>query len=403
MARFCGRIGWTVTVAATPDEGLALARCGGFDAVALDHYMPGRDGLDVLPELLACPDAPPVIFVTAAEEPRIAVTALKAGAADYVVKDVAGHFLELLVAAVRQAVAQRALHRAKEAAEQAAREGMARLELLTEQQAVLLREMNHRIANSLQLITALLGMHARRSDDETIKEALRQAGERVEAVAKIHRRLYTSADIGHVDMDDYLRGLLAEMERVSSGSVAHIVLTCDPVRLPTDKAISVGLIVSELVTNAVNTPTAPARTGRCGSSCAAAAPITGERAIGAGARGAGAGCSPSRMTGLASRRTPSRAAPGSARSSSTRWPAPSMPACATISGARGPGSRSIFRPKRGRSEGGRSEGGRSEGGPLAGIAQPPGPRCRACAGRAAAAGRRRTTPPPRSRPARRAR
>ena len=251
VARFCGRIGWTVTVAATPDEGLALARCGGFDAVALDHYMPGRDGLDVLPELLACPDAPPVIFVTAAEEPRIAVTALKAGAADYVVKDVGGHFLELLVAAVRQAVAQRALHRAKEAAEQAAREGMARLELLTEQQAVLLREMNHRIANSLQLITALLGMHARRSDDETIKEALRQAGERVEAVAKIHRRLYTSADIGHVDMDDYLRGLLAEMERVSSGSVAHIVLTCDPVRLPTDKAISVGLIVSELVTNAV--------------------------------------------------------------------------------------------------------------------------------------------------------
>lgn len=251
VERFCSRIGWTVTVATTPGEGLALVRGHEFDAVALDHYMPGRDGLDVLPEMLAIPAAPPVIFVTAAEEPRIAVAALKAGAADFVVKDVGGHFLELLVAAVRQAVDQRALHHAKEAAEQAAREGMARLELLTEQQAVLLREMNHRIANSLQLITALLGMHARRSDDETIKEALRQASERVEAVAKIHRRLYTSADIGQVDMDDYLRGLLAEMERVSSGSVARIVLTCDPVRLPTDKAISVGLIVSELVTNAV--------------------------------------------------------------------------------------------------------------------------------------------------------
>ncbi len=261
VERFCGRIGWTVTIACTPDDGLALVHEEKFDAVALDHYMPGRDGLDVLPEMLAIADAPPVIFVTAAEEPRIAVAALKAGAADYVVKDVGGHFLELLVVAVRQAIEQRALLRAKEAAEQAAREGMARLELLTEQQAVLLREMNHRIANSLQLITALLGMHARRSDDETIKEALRQAGERVEAVAKIHQRLYTSAAIGTVDMDDYLGGLLAEMERVSSGSVARIVLTCDPVKLATDKAISVGLIVSELVTNAVKYAYAPGEDG----------------------------------------------------------------------------------------------------------------------------------------------
>lgn len=261
VERFCGRIGWIVTVAETPDEGLALLRAAEFDAVALDHYMPGRDGLDILPEMLAIAGAPPVVFVTAAEEPRIAVSALKAGAADYVVKDVGGHFLELLVAAVRQAVDQRALHHAKEAAEQAAREGLARLELLTEQQAVLLREMNHRIANSLQLITALLDMHGRRSNDETIQEALRQAAERVEAVAKIHQRLYTSAEIGHVDMDDYLRGLLAEMERVSTGSVARIVLTCDPVRLPTDKAISVGLIVSELVTNAVKYAYAPGEDG----------------------------------------------------------------------------------------------------------------------------------------------
>ena len=251
VERFCGRIGWAVTVAASPDEGLALVQAGGFDAVALNHYMPGRDGLELLPAMLAAPGEPPVIFVTAAEEPRIAVAALKAGAADYVVKDVGGHFLDLLVAAVRQAVEQRALRNAKEAAEQAARESLSRLELLAEQQAVLLREMNHRIANSLQLITSLLGMHARRSDNETIKEALRQAAERVEAVAKIHRRLYTSADVGSVDMDDYLRGLLAEMERVSEASVARIMLTCDPVRFPTDRAVSVGLIVSELVTNAV--------------------------------------------------------------------------------------------------------------------------------------------------------
>lgn len=261
VERFCTRIGWQVAVAHTPEDGLGLARDGRFDAVALDHYMPGRDGLDVLPELLALPAAPPVIFVTGAEEPRIAVTAMKAGAADYVVKDVGGNFLELLLAAVRQAIEQRALLRAKEAAEQAAREGIARLEMLTEQQAVLLREMNHRIANSLQLITALLEMHARRSGNDTIRDALRQACERVEAVAKIHRRLYTSAEIGTVEMDDYLTGLLGEMERVAAASVTRITLTSEPVRLPTDKAVSLGLIVSELVTNAVKYAYSPGEEG----------------------------------------------------------------------------------------------------------------------------------------------
>ncbi len=252
VQRFCGRIGWTVEIAADADRGLALARSRPFDAVALDHYMPGRDGLEVLPDLLAIADAPPVIYVTAAEEARIAVTAMKAGASDYVVKDVGGDFLELLTGAIRQAIAGRNLVRDKELAERAARESHARLELLAQQQALLLREMNHRIANSLQLITSLLEMHARKSGDETVRAALRQASERVEAVAKVHRRLYNSSDVSAVEMDDYLRGLLGELGRVADdGGGTRVQLLAEPARLPTDKAVSVGLIVSELVTNAV--------------------------------------------------------------------------------------------------------------------------------------------------------
>ena len=252
VQRFCGRLGWSVELASDADRGLDMARSRPFDAIALDHYMPGRDGLSVLPDLLAISDAPPVIYVTAAEEARIAVTAMKAGAADYVVKDVGGDFLKLLTGAIRQAIAGRTLVRDKELAERAARESHARLELLAQQQALLLREMNHRIANSLQLITSLLEMHARKSGDETVRAALRQASERVEAVAKVHRRLYNSSDVSAVEMDDYLRGLLGELDRVADdGGGTRVQLLAEPVRLPTDKAVSVGLIVSELVTNAV--------------------------------------------------------------------------------------------------------------------------------------------------------
>ncbi len=252
VGRFCARIGGRITTASGWTDGAAFARAGGIDAIALDHYMPGRDGLDVLPELLAAPDAPPVIYVTAAEEPQIAVDALKAGAADYVVKDTAGNFLELMASAVRQSIARRTLLHAKDEAERQARDSHARLELLASQQALLLREMNHRIANSLQLITSLLGIQARKSGDATVREALLQASERVEAVAKVHGRLYNSADVTAVQMDDYLGGLLGEMERaaIETGG-RRIVLDVAPARLPTDKAVSLGLLVSELVTNAL--------------------------------------------------------------------------------------------------------------------------------------------------------
>lgn len=253
VQRHLERAGFRVRLAADGDAGLALARAERFDAVALDNYMPGRDGLEILPDLLALPDPAPVIFVTAAEEPRIAVTALKEGAADYVVKDVQGAFLELLANAVRQAIAEVALRRAKEAAEQELRESRDRLERLTEQQALLLREVNHRVANSLQLITSLIELQARRLSDPEARAVLRRAVERVEAVSRVHRRLYTSANVETVRMDHYLNGLVEELRSAVTAEEAGrlIQLRADPVAVGTDRAVALGLIVNELVTNAL--------------------------------------------------------------------------------------------------------------------------------------------------------
>ena len=75
-----------VSTAHSGPEGVTLAREHAFDLVALDHYMPGQNGLETLEQLMQLPQVPAIVYVTGSDETDIAVSALKAGAADYVVK-----------------------------------------------------------------------------------------------------------------------------------------------------------------------------------------------------------------------------------------------------------------------------------------------------------------------------
>src|SRR4051812_27443111 len=77
------RLGFRVIHASSGMQGLDRLQQGGIDVVALDQFMPGLDGLETLERIIATANAPPVVFVTASQDSSIAVTALKAGAADY--------------------------------------------------------------------------------------------------------------------------------------------------------------------------------------------------------------------------------------------------------------------------------------------------------------------------------
>jgi two-component sensor histidine kinase len=240
-----------VELAATAADGLARLAAESFDAVALDHHLPDRDGLDVLAEIRQSPTALPVIYVTANEDARTAVAALKAGAVDYVVKTIGPEFLELLRAALTAAIDRADLLREKLEAEAALRLALDHAHELAEQRALLVREVNHRVANSLQLIVSMLHLQEANASDPAVSAALGDVGQRIAAVAGVHRRLYTTADIRTVGMLDYLDGLLQELKSsLTAGNRIRIDVGGTALAIETDKAIKLGLIVNELVTNA---------------------------------------------------------------------------------------------------------------------------------------------------------
>ena len=239
-----GRHGYVVTCAPDGDAGLQALVENDYDVCALDHYMPGRDGLDVLPDILSLPSPPPVVYVTGTQDGRVAVSALRAGAADYVIKDVSEDFTALLRSALEDALLRRRLERENELAQEEVR-------LARDRAEAMLREVNHRVGNSLQLVSTFISLQLRQIGDDGARNALREAQARIEAVAHVHRRLYTSGDMSTVAMDEYLEGLVLELTQSLCPTETCIQLTATPMRVSTDQAVSLGVVVTELVTNAV--------------------------------------------------------------------------------------------------------------------------------------------------------
>src|SRR5665213_242892 len=125
----------------------------------------------------------------------------------------------------------------------------ARLQEALKHQALLTREMSHRVKNSLTSVVGLLRVQARSAQSRDVKNALEDASLRVSTIAEVHDHLWRSSHVGFVELADFMTELCKKLR----GNTGKHTLHCysDPMLLSADHAIPLGLLINELVTNAV--------------------------------------------------------------------------------------------------------------------------------------------------------
>jgi PAS domain S-box-containing protein len=116
---------------------------------------------------------------------------------------------------------------------------------------VLLKEVHHRVKNNLAIVSSLLEMQARRSQNEQVRNELLVSQQRVQAMAQIHEQLYRSQNLAQIDMADYVGVLTKGMLSLDILSDVSMKADIRDVRLEIDQAVSCGLIINELLTNAL--------------------------------------------------------------------------------------------------------------------------------------------------------
>lgn len=127
------------------------------------------------------------------------------------------------------------------------------LDLKNREREVLLKEVYHRVKNNLQVISSLLNLQASQISDARSQELLEEACNRVHAIALVHEQLYQSTDLARVNFSAYVTELVEHLRGGLTGCDVRVQLHAesDTLHLPVHSAIPAGLILTELITNAL--------------------------------------------------------------------------------------------------------------------------------------------------------
>lgn len=213
------------------------------DIAIMDLNLPDGNPMESLSLLTENP-AFPVLVMTSCGNESVAVAAMKLGALDYLVKS--EETFNDMPRTVRAALREWNLMQAHKASEEAVR-----LSLIEKES--LLKEIHHRVKNNLQIVSSLLRLQSARLDNPVAKAALQDMQNRVRSMALIHEHLYRSDNLAEVQLSEYVHSLCTQLMHALVPHSSNIQLHLDlaSVRLSIDQAIPCGLIVNELVSNAL--------------------------------------------------------------------------------------------------------------------------------------------------------
>ncbi len=238
------------------NEAVALVLEKRPDIVLMDIQMPNMDGLEAARQIQEKMPTP-IIVLTAHESQDLVQRASEAGVSIFLTKPPQKSEIQramtMAVARHHDVMELRRLNQALKQEIDNRKIIETHLKTTLEEKNVLLREVHHRVNNNFAMISSLLNMQARQIDDKKAQAAVLQSRDRIHSMALIHEKLYQSNNITSINLMEYIRALTLEIDQSHHQSPNNIMIRCDgdEVFVGVEQAIHCGLIINELVTNAL--------------------------------------------------------------------------------------------------------------------------------------------------------
>lgn len=138
----------------------------------------------------------------------------------------------------------------------------AQIEKQNNEREVLLKEIHHRVKNNLQVISSLLSMQSRKMEDSEAKTAVKEGQSRIKSMSLIHQKLYGEGNLSRINMKEYISDLSNFLfNSYKPGDEIEQIIEAEEILLDVDTAVPLGLIINELISNALKYAFDPGQRG----------------------------------------------------------------------------------------------------------------------------------------------
>lgn len=216
-------------------EAVNLCRLQSLDLILLDLQLPDSEGMDTLREMRSqIPEIPIVVLTNLANE-EMGLQAVNLGAQDYLIKDQIT--IQTLFRTVKYALERSRI--------------LQQLQMMLAEKETLLAEVQHRVKNSLQLISSLINLQMGQESDAHTTKLLGTLQNRIRSIATVYEMLYQSNRIDRVNIVEYLASLLNHLLLDEARVEVRFEANVENLMVDVSRATACGLILTELITNAL--------------------------------------------------------------------------------------------------------------------------------------------------------